>query len=201
MNLTDRQQQVLGYLRQQIEATGLPPTIHELMSAFGWASPNAAAKHLDALIAAGAIEMEARKARTIRLVGTRPRADTLELPLLGRVAAGSPIGADAGLIDTLAVDARLFYSAPDYLLRVQGDSMIQDGILDGDLVGVKRTPDARDGQVVVARLDGELTIKRLSRTGKSLRLLPRNPAYAPIEVEPGQDFAVEGVFCGLVRRG
>ena len=90
---------------------------------------------------------------------------------------------------------------PDYLLQVQGDSMIEDGILDGDLVGVKRTPEARDGQVVVARLDGELTIKRLSRTTDALSLLPRNPAYAPIMVESGQDFAVEGVFCGLVRRG
>lgn len=99
------------------------------------------------------------------------------------------------------MDARLFSTAPDYLLRVQGDSMIEDGILDGDLVGVKRTPDARDGQVVVARLDGELTIKRLSRTADALSLLPRNPAYAPIEVAPDQDFAVEGVFCGLVRRG
>jgi len=200
-SLTDRQRQVLDYLRQQIESTGLPPTILELQVAFGWSSPNAVRKHLEALAAAGAIEKDAHKARTIRLVGARKKADTLDLPLLGRVAAGSPIGADAGLVDTLAVDMRLFYSAPDYLLRVQGDSMIQDGILDGDLVGVKRTPEAQDGQVVVARLDGELTIKRLSRTARSLRLLPRNPAYAPIVVEPGQDFAVEGVFCGLVRRG
>jgi repressor LexA len=90
---------------------------------------------------------------------------------------------------------------PDYLLRVQGDSMIDDGIFDGDLVGVRRSSDARNGQTVVARLDGELTIKRLARSGTTLRLLPRNPAYAPIEVQPGQDFAVEGVFCGLVRRG
>jgi repressor LexA len=123
------------------------------------------------------------------------------VPVLGRVAAGAPIGADAGLSDTLTLDPRLFSTVPDYLLRVQGDSMIEDGILDGDLVGVKRTPEARDGQTVVARLDGELTIKRLSRTAHLLRLLPRNPAYAPIDVEAGQDFAIEGVFCGLVRRG
>jgi repressor LexA len=129
------------------------------------------------------------------------RAALLQVPVLGRVAAGAPIGADAGLSDTLTLDPRLFSTVPDYLLRVQGDSMIEDGILDGDLVGVKRTPEARDGQTVVARLDGELTIKRLSRTAHLLRLLPRNPAYAPIDVEAGQDFAIEGVFCGLVRRG
>ena len=131
----------------------------------------------------------------------RARTDLLRVPVLGRVAAGVPIGADAGLADTLTLDTRLFSATPDYLLRVQGDSMIDDGILDGDLVGVKRTAEARDGQVVVARLDGELTIKRLGRAAGLLRLLPRNPAYAPIEVQPGQDFAVEGVFCGLVRRG
>ena len=142
----------------------------------------------------------AGQARGIRPAGMRARADLLRVPVLGRVAAGSPIGADAGLADTLTLDVRLFSAAPDYLLRVQGNSMIEDGILDGDLVGVKRTPEARDGQTVVARLDGELTIKRLSRSVDALRLLPRNPAYAPIEVEPGQDFAVEGVFCGLVRR-
>ena len=90
---------------------------------------------------------------------------------------------------------------PDYLLRVQGDSMIEDGILDGDLVGVHRTSEARDGQVVVARLDGEVTIKRLSLGQRGVRLLPRNPAYAPIEVAEGQDFAIEGIYCGLVRRG
>ena len=154
-----------------------------------------------ALAEAGLVEVTAGQARGIRPAGMRARADLLRVPVLGRVAAGTPIGADAGLVDTLTLDARLFSATPDYLLRVQGDSMIEDGILDGDLVGVKRAPEARDGQVVVARLDGELTIKRLARAAGTLRLLPRNPAYAPIEVEAGQDFAVEGVFCGLVRRG
>ena len=101
----------------------------------------------------------------------------------------------------LWLDRRLFSPRPDYLLKVQGDSTIEDGILDGDLVGVHRTPEARDGQTVVARVDGELTIKRLQRLRRTIRLLPRNPAHAPIEVEPGQDFAIEGVYCGLVRKG
>ena len=128
-------------------------------------------------------------------------ADLLPLPVLGRVAAGVPIGADIGLDQQLWLDRRLFSPVPDYLLKVQGDSMIDDGILDGDLVGVHRTPDARDGQTVVARIDGELTIKRLRRERRRLRLMPRNPAHTPIDVEPGQDFAIEGVYCGLVRRG
>ena len=101
----------------------------------------------------------------------------------------------------LWLDRRLFSPRPDYLLRVQGDSMIDDGIVDGDLVGVQRTPEARDGQTVVARVDGELTIKRLQHARGRILLLPRNRAYAPIEVGPGQDFAIEGVYCGLLRRG
>ncbi|TWH05126.1 repressor LexA [Pseudoxanthomonas taiwanensis J19] len=114
------------------------------------------------------------------------------------VARLGPVG-EGG--EALWLDRRLFSPRPDYLLRVQGDSMIEDGILDGDLVGVHRTPEARDGQTVVARVDGELTIKRLQRGADRIRLLPRNPAHAPIEVHPGQDFAIEGVYCGLVRRG
>jgi repressor LexA len=125
----------------------------------------------------------------------------LPLAVLGRVAAGTPIGADTGLHQRLWLDRKLFSPTPDYLLKVQGDSMRDDGILDGDLVGVKRGSDARDGQTVVARIDGELTIKRLQRNARRLRLLPRNPAHAPIEIQRGQDFAIEGVYCGLVRRG
>lgn len=130
----------------------------------------------------------------------RARSDLLRVPVLGRVAASAPLGADARLADTLTVDTRLSSAPPDYLLRVQGDSMIEGRILDGDLIGVKRTPEARDGQTMVARLDGELTIKRMSRSADALCLLPRNRAYAPIEVESRQDFAVGGVFCGLGRR-
>ncbi|MDE2280498.1 MAG: transcriptional repressor LexA, partial [Xanthomonadaceae bacterium] len=165
----------------------------------GLASRGAARKHVLALAEAGLIEVAPGQARGIRPAGSR--TTLLQVSVLGRVAAGPPIGADAGLVDTLSLDARLFSTRPDYLLRVQGDSMIGDGILDGDLVGVRRTSEARDGQLVVARLEGELTIKRLARGKGGIRLLPRNPAYAPIEVRRGQDFAIEGVFCGLVRRG
>ena len=128
---------------------------------------------------------------------------SLSLPVLGRVAAGAPIGADAGgdagVERVLGFDPALFSPRPDYLLRVHGDSMRDEGILDGDLVAVQRRGDARSGQVVVARLDDELTIKRLQLSRARIRLLPRNPDYAPIEVQAGQDFAIAGLYCGLVR--
>ena len=199
-SLSHRRTTVLNFIRDRVVGHGQAPSLAEIAAACGLASRGAARKQVLALAEAGLIEVTAGQARGIRPAGMRARADLLRVPVLGRVAAGSPIGADAGLADTLTLDVRLFSAAPDYLLRVQGNSMIEVGILDGDLVGVKRTPEARDGQTVVARLDGELTIKRLSRSADALRLLPRNPAYVPIEVESGQDFAVEGVFCGLVRR-
>lgn len=199
--LSQRRTAVLSFIRDRVAGHGQPPTLAEIAIACGLASRGAARKHVLALAEAGLIEVTAGQARGIRPVGMRARADLLRVPVLGRVAAGAPIGADVGLADTLILDGRLFSSPPDYLLRVQGDSMIEDGILDRDLVGVKRAYEARDGQVVVARLDGELTIKRLSQAVGSLRLLPRNPAYPPIMVEVGQDFAIEGVFCGLVRQG
>lgn len=200
-SLSQRRTAVLNFIRDRVVAHGQPPTLAEIAAACGLASRGAARKHVLALAESGLIEVTAGQARSTRPAGMRARTDLLRVPLLGRVAAGSPIGADARLADTLTLDARLFSSVPDYLLRVQGDSMIEEGILDGDLVGVKRTPEARDGQVVVARLDGELTIKQLSRTADVLRLLPRNPAYKPIEIKAEQEFAVEGVFCGLIRRG
>ena len=129
------------------------------------------------------------------------QAELLDIPLLGRVAAGRPIDVDAQEQRRLLLDPALFSRAPDYMLRVQGDSMIEDGILDGDLVGVRRNPEALNGQIVVARLDGEVTIKRFERIGDEVRLLPRNPAYQPIVVRADQDLAIEGVFCGLVRQG
>lgn len=199
--LSSRRSAILSFIRDRVASQGQPPTLAEIAEVCGLASRGAARKHVLALTEAGLIEVTAGQARGIRPVGLRARADLLRVPVLGRVAAGAPIGADAGLVDTLVLDARLFSPTPDYLLKVQGDSMIEDGILDGDLVGVRRTPEAREGQVVVARLDGELTIKRLSTGADAVRLLPRNPAYAPIQVQSDQDFAVEGVFCGLVRRG
>lgn len=200
-DLSPRRAAVLTFIRDQIVGQGQPPTLAEIAATCGLASRGAARKHVLALAEAGLIEVTAGQARGIRPAGLRARADLLRVPVLGRVAAGAPIGADAGLVDTLTLDRGLFSRAPDYLLRVQGDSMIEDGILDGDLVGVHRTPDAHNGQTVVARLDGELTIKRFERGNEAIRLLPRNPAYAPIQVQPDQDFAIEGIFCGLVRRG
>jgi len=189
---------VLAYLRREL-AAGRAPSLAEIAHAFGFASRNAAQKHVQALIADGLVEQLPNRMRGLRLPGGS--ADILPLPVLGRVAAGTPIGPDTGIDDQLWLDRRLFSTAPDYLLKVQGDSMIDDGILDGDLVGVQRASDARDGQTVIARIDGELTIKRLQRARDRIRLLPRNPAHEPIEVRRGQDFAIEGVYCGLVRLG
>ena len=158
-----------------------------------------------ALEDAGAIERVPGQARGIRLVERRSRRrgrpEQLRLPVLGQVAAGVPIGADIGSDAEILIDRVLFSPTPDYLLRVKGDSMREDGIFDGDLVAVHRTSEARNGQVVVARIDGEITIKRLEMRTGHLRLLPRNPDYTPIEVPPGADFAIEGIYCGLVRQG
>lgn len=190
--------EILAFIQRRI-AAGQPPSLAEIAEAFGFASRNAAQKHVLALAEAGAIELVPNQKRGIRLPGAG-RPELVALPILGRVAAGAPIEPDLGQGQELWLDAHLFARRPDYLLRVQGDSMINDGIFDGDLVGVHRTPDARDGQTVVARVDGEMTIKRLQRGRDRIRLLPRNPAYAPIVVAPGQDFAIEGLYCGLVRR-
>jgi repressor LexA len=211
-DLTDRQQAILDFVRARIAADGLPPTWAEIAAEFGFRQTRAAQKHLQALEAKGYLALLPGKARGIRLAGARangargidaaaaPAKDAqLELPVLGRVAAGAPIGADAQVERHLLVDRVMFTPTPDYLLRVKGDSMRDDGIFDGDLVAVHRTQDARDGQVVVARVDGEVTIKRLQLRRDRVRLLPRNPDYAPIEVLPGQDFAIEGLYCGLIR--
>ena len=189
---------VLAFLRDQVEGHGQAPSLAEIASEFGFSSRNAAQKHVQALVSDGLLELAPGRKRGLRLPG---RPDQLPLPVLGQVAAGSPIGADIGLDQQLWLDRTLFSLTPHYLLKVQGDSMVDDGILDGDLVGVHRTSDARNGQVVVARVDGEITIKRFERGRKNIRLLPRNPSHAPILVEPHQDFAIEGVYCGLVRQG
>ena len=187
VDLTPRRAAILTFIRDQCASHGHPPSLAEIADACGLASRGAARKHILALAEAGLIEVAPGQARGIRPAGVQAQLDLLQVPILGRVAAGRPIGADAGLVDTLAIDARLFSPRPDYLLKVQGDSMSDDGILDGDLVGVHRTPEAHDGQTVVARIDGELTIKRLQSARRRIVLLPRNPAHAPIEVGPGQD--------------
>ena len=198
--LTPRRSAILNFIRERIAQQGQPPSLAEIAEAFGFASRSVARKHVLALTEAGFIEVNPNQARGIRLLNQPARPEWLEVPVLGRVAAGLPIGADAEVHTRLMLDPATFARVPDYLLRVQGDSMIEDGILDGDLVGVHRNPQASDGQIVVARLDGEVTIKRLQRRADQVRLLPRNPAYEPIIVTPDQDFAIEGVFCGLVRR-
>ncbi len=200
--LTLRQQAILDFVRERIAADGLPPTWAEIARAFGFRQTRAAQKHLQALEAKGHLVLLPGKARGIRLpeaAGGR-RGESLRLPLLGRVAAGLPIGADAGVQAWITVDPKPYRQRPDCLLRVVGDSMRDDGILDGDLLVVQRTSEARDGETVVARVEGELTVKRLELHPDRLRLLPRNPDYAPIVIDAGVvDFAIEGVYLGLLR--
>ena len=199
--LSPRRTAILTFIRERIAGQGQSPSLAEIAEAFGFASRSVARKHVLALTEAGFIEVNPHQARGIRLLDQPARAEWLDIPVLGRVAAGTPIGADAEVHSRLLLDPGMFSRTPDYLLRVQGDSMIEDGILDGDLVAVHRGAEAHNGQIVVARLDGEVTIKRFQRTEQGVRLLPRNPAYAPILVRPDQDLAIEGVFCGLVRQG
>jgi len=212
MNLTDTQQAILDLIAERIEAEGMPPSQTEIARAFGFKGVRSAQYHLDALEAAGAIERVPGRARGIRLVRQEDESapgpdvsaqaandDVLRLPILGRVAAGLPIGADIGSDDYVVLDKVFFSPAPDYLLKVQGDSMIDEGIFDGDLIGVHRTRDAHSGQIVVARIDEEITVKLLKIAKDRIRLLPRNPDYAPIEVLPDQDFSIEGLYCGLLR--
>ena len=211
MKLTDTQQRILELIAERIEAEGVPPSQAEIARAFGFSGVRAAQYHLEALEAAGAIERVPGRARGIRLA--RPVAmpqhalgldevrdgEALHLPVLGQVAAGLPIGADIGSQQMVLMDRALFSPAPDYLLKVKGDSMIDEGIFEGDLIGVHRTSDARSGQIVVARVDDAVTVKLLKIGRDRIRLLPRNPDHAPIDVQPDQDFAIEGLYCGLVR--
>lgn len=206
MDITDTQQAILAFIAERFEADGASPSQVEIAHAFGFKGVRAAQYHLEALEAAGAIRRVPGQARGIRLVQS-PAADLvpaagddlLRLPILGRVAAGMPIGADAGHDGMVLLDRVFFSPAPDYLLRVKGDSMRDEGILDGDLIGVHRTAEARSGQIVVARVDEEITVKLLKMGKDGVRLLPRNPDFAPIVVRPDQDFAIEGLYCGLVR--
>jgi repressor LexA len=208
--LSDTQQTILDLIARRIQAEGMPPSQTEIAQALGFRGVRAAQYHLDILEQAGAIERLPGRARGIRLC--RPEAEpesvrpapsidevVLRLPVLGRVAAGTPIGADIGSDEMVLLDRSFFFPSPDYLLKVRGDSMRDDGILDGDLIGVHRTPTASNGQIVVARIDDEITVKRLKIGKDGIRLLPRNPEYQPIDVRPDQDFAIEGLYCGLVR--
>lgn len=201
MTLSPIRQTLLDYLRHHIAAHGYPPSQLQIAAALGLKQNRSARLHLEALAREGHLELIPGQARGIRL-RRPPATETLQVPLLGRVAAGRPIGSDAEVRREVALDASLFRLRPDYLLEVVGESMLLDGILPGDLIGVHRTPEARHGQTVVARLEGEFTVKRFERRDGRIRLLPRNPAYAPIEVDPHvADFAIEGLFAGLVRSG
>jgi repressor LexA len=201
MTLTPIRQALLDYLRQHLATYGYPPSQLQIAAALGLKQNRSARLHLEALAREGHIELVPGQARGIRL-RQRATVETLQVPLLGRVAAGRPIGSDAEVRREVALDASLFRLRPDYLLEVVGESMLLDGILPGDLIGVHRSPEARHGQTVVARLEGEFTVKRLERRDGRIRLLPRNNAYAPIEVDPrATDFAIEGLFAGLVRPG
>ena len=213
MSLTDTQRAIHAFIAERIEADGFAPSQAEIARAFGFKGVRAAQYHLEALEAAGIVERTAGVARSLRLLqlpdGPQQlplptNDDVLQLPVLGQVAAGVPIGADIGSEQVVLMDRTFFSPAPDYLLKVKGDSMRDEGIFDGDLIGVHRTADARSGQVVIARIDDEITVKLLKigqgpLGNRTIRLLPRNPDYAPIEVQPGQDFAIEGLYCGLVR--
>ena len=208
MSLTDTQRAIHAFIAERIEADGFAPSQAEIARAFGFKGVRAAQYHLEALEAAGIVERTAGVARSLRLLqlpdGPQQlplptNDDVLQLPVLGQVAAGVPIGADIGSEQVVLMDRTFFSPAPDYLLKVKGDSMRDEGIFDGDLIGVHRTAEARNGQVVIARIDDEITVKLLKMGQGKIRLLPRNPDYAPIEVQPGQDFAIEGLYCGLVR--
>ena len=194
--LTPRQQEILDFIRNTLEVLGAPPTRAEISSAFGFASPNAAEEHLKALAKKGSIVLEPGSARGIRLV------EQLGLPLIGSVAAGSPILAVENVLGRYALDAHLFSPKADFLLRVRGLSMINAGIFDGDLIAVHRTPEARDGQIVVARLQEEVTVKRLRRHGPVVELVAENPDFEPIIVDTRkEEVAIEGIAVGLIRGG
>ncbi len=211
MDLTDTQHAILALISERIAADGVPPSQTEIAHAMGFKGVRAAQYHIEALEQAGCIRRVPGQARGIRLVhaaandaldlppGSALPDNVLRLPLLGRVAAGLPIGADLRSDDYVLLDRALFSPAPNYLLKVQGDSMVDEGIFEGDLIGVYRTSEARSGQIVVARIDDEITVKLLKIGKDRIRLLPRNPSYSPIDVKPDQDFAIEGLYCGLVR--
>ena len=207
--LTPRQQQILELIQSAIANTGSPPTRAEIATELGFKSANAAEEHLQALARKGAIELVSGTSRGIRLKGGNQRSyqetafnmspTGFSLPLVGRVAAGSPILAQEHVDQTYFVESSLFQRKPDYLLRVRGMSMRDAGIMDGDLLAVQSTRDAKNGQIVVARLGDDVTVKRYRRLPDHIELLPENPDYKTIVVEPGEPFEIEGLAVGLIR--
>ena len=211
LKLTARQEQILNLIKEAIENTGFPPTRAEIAQELGFKSANAAEEHLQALARKGAIEIAAGTSRGIRLLGQHAEHALakaaaaagplmMSLPLIGRVAAGSPILAQENLETNYSVDPALFSAKPDYLLKVRGESMRDAGIMDGDLLAVKKTDSAKNGQIVVARIGNDVTVKRYRKTGSTIELLPENPDFKVITVNPAEDeFALEGLAVGLMR--
>jgi repressor LexA len=204
--LTKRQKEILTFISYYIDYSEFPPTRNDLVKHFGFRSPNAAESHLRALERKGMIRIKAGHSRGITLTALShtnlPPSNSLRisLPLVGRVAAGSPILAQENIEHEYRVDPSLFSSRPDYLLRVEGSSMRDAGILDADLLAVQRTPEAQNGQIVVARLDDEVTVKRFKRSGHRVSLLPENPEFQPIRVDlRHQDLVIEGLGVGIIR--
>ncbi|MDO8250291.1 MAG: transcriptional repressor LexA [Rhodoferax sp.] len=213
--LTARQQQILELIQNAIASTGAPPTRAEIATELGFRSANAAEEHLQALARKGVIDLVSGTSRGIRLRSdtlrsmneTRNREfslpmqglNQLALPLVGRVAAGVPILAQEHIEQTYYFESSLFQQQPDYLLKVRGMSMRGAGIMDGDLLAVKQTPEAKNGQIVVARLGDEVTVKRFRRNKQLIELLPENPDFKTIVVAPGEPFELEGLAVGLIR--
>lgn len=213
--LTARQQQILELIQNAIAHTGAPPTRAEIANELGFKSANAAEEHLQALARKGVIELVSGTSRGIRLRSSDlssiqeqraqqltlpiPSLSQLMLPLIGRVAAGSPILAQEHVDQTYHVERSLFQRTPDYLLRVRGMSMRDVGILDGDLLAVQSGKDAKNGQIVVARLGDDVTVKRFMRREHQIELHAENPDYKTIVVQPGEPFEIEGLAVGLIR--
>jgi len=201
--LTERQGEVLRLIRELTEVAGFPPTRAEIAERMGFRSVNAAEQHLRALEKKGALEISSGASRGIRVRDRGQRLGRLlELPVIGRVAAGAPILAEAHVQARYQIDPNLFTPRADYLLRVRGLSMRDIGILEGDLLAVHRTQEARSGQIVVARLGDEVTVKRFRRRGYAVELMAENPDFAPIEVDlRSEEFAIEGIGVGVIRSG
>jgi repressor LexA len=202
--LTERQTEILRLIKDLTEVSGFPPTRAEIAERMGFRSVNAAEQHLRALERKGALEITAGSSRGIRIRerGGARHGRLLELPVIGRVAAGSPILAEAHVQARYQIDPNLFTPRADYLLRVRGLSMRDAGILEGDLLAVHRTQDAQSGQVVVARIGDEVTVKRLRRRGHAVQLLPENPDFKPIELDLRHDeMTIEGIAVGVIRSG
>lgn len=196
--LTNRQEQIFDLIREKIAETGMPPTRAEIADFFGFKSANAAEEHLKALAKKGYIEMLPGTSRGIRLA--EEVQQEIGLPLIGRVAAGEPILAQEHVEERYQIDGSLFHPAADYLLRVNGESMKDIGILDGDLLAVHQTTDVQNGQVIVARVEDEVTVKRLKREGSIIYLHAENKEFAPIKVDlTSQHFNIEGLAVGVIR--